>query len=402
MKRNFRILHFADLHIGHENYGRVDAQSGLNTRLLDFLKAFDNIVDYALQDDIGLVVFAGDAYKTRDPSPTYQREFAKRIKKIAAKVPIVLIIGNHDIPPSFGKADTLEIYPTLEVPNVYVFSKPIVSEINGLQIVSLPWIPRSILLQEAERKKSIEQIRDVLSNRITEIFKDLLNKLDSQKPAIAVVHQSVSGGIFASNQDAYVGHDPIIPASALSDSRLSYVAIGHLHKYQVLNENPPVIYSGSPERVDFGEEGEEKGFVIATINPNKKTKYEFIKLNARKFKTIHIDVSDSDDDPNKYILNQIRKVDLKDAIVRINIQGKEIILSRIMDSELKNALKDAYFIASIAKKSEKRITKIETINEELDEIGWLNKYLENKKFKKEEAMSIREAAKNLIDEVGHK
>ncbi|MEE8163877.1 MAG: hypothetical protein V3T92_07765 [Anaerolineae bacterium] len=78
-----KLLHFADLHLGVENYGRIDPATGLSTRLMDFLRAYDQVVDYALENDISLVVFAGDAYRTRDPNPTYQREFAKRIHRLS-------------------------------------------------------------------------------------------------------------------------------------------------------------------------------------------------------------------------------------------------------------------------------------------------------------------------------
>jgi len=73
-----KLVHFADLHLGVENYGRLDPTTGLSSRLTDFLRAFDQVVDYALDEanDVDLVVFAGDAFKTRDPSPTYQRAFA--------------------------------------------------------------------------------------------------------------------------------------------------------------------------------------------------------------------------------------------------------------------------------------------------------------------------------------
>ena len=81
-----KLLHFSDLHIGMENYGKLDPQTGLSTRLLDFFATFDFIVDKALEENVDAVLFAGDAYKTRDPNPTQQRGFGERIKKIAKKI----------------------------------------------------------------------------------------------------------------------------------------------------------------------------------------------------------------------------------------------------------------------------------------------------------------------------
>ena len=57
-----RILHFSDLHIGVENYGRIDPQTGLSTRLIDFLSSLDQVVEFALTENVDLVILAGDAY----------------------------------------------------------------------------------------------------------------------------------------------------------------------------------------------------------------------------------------------------------------------------------------------------------------------------------------------------
>ncbi|MDP6825038.1 MAG: metallophosphoesterase, partial [Dehalococcoidales bacterium] len=65
-----RIVHLADLHLGVESYGRLDPTTGLSSRLLDCLTALDKVVDYALENKVDLVLFCGDAYKTREPSPT--------------------------------------------------------------------------------------------------------------------------------------------------------------------------------------------------------------------------------------------------------------------------------------------------------------------------------------------
>ena len=65
-----KVVHFADVHLGVENYGRLDPHTGLFTRLTDFLSSIGKIIDTAVHIEADLVVFGGDAYKTRDPSPT--------------------------------------------------------------------------------------------------------------------------------------------------------------------------------------------------------------------------------------------------------------------------------------------------------------------------------------------
>ena len=110
-----RILHLADVHIGVENYGRVDPETGLSTRLMDFLHTFDQAVDFSIDNRVDLVLFCGDAYKSRDPSQTHQREFARRIVRLSNEgIAAFLLIGNHDTPHVFGKATSLEIFRTLD------------------------------------------------------------------------------------------------------------------------------------------------------------------------------------------------------------------------------------------------------------------------------------------------
>ena len=116
-----RIIHFADLHIGVELYGKPLADRGWSSRMQDFLDAYDSMVDYAIAEGADAVIFAGDAYKSREPTQTHQREFASRIRRLSeAGIATFLLVGNHDLPNAEGRAHALEIYSTLGVPNVYV------------------------------------------------------------------------------------------------------------------------------------------------------------------------------------------------------------------------------------------------------------------------------------------
>ncbi|HEX9091900.1 MAG TPA: metallophosphoesterase, partial [Anaerolineales bacterium] len=119
------ILHFADAHIDMANYGRHDPATALPLRVLDFLKSLDTIVDTAISEKVDLVLFAGDAYKDRNPAPTFQREWGRRIMRLSrAGIHTLLLVGNHDTSPALGRAHTLDPFDTLEVPNVLVLDKP--------------------------------------------------------------------------------------------------------------------------------------------------------------------------------------------------------------------------------------------------------------------------------------
>ena len=147
-----KLLHFADAHIDMANYGRHDPATGLPLRVLDFLKSLDAIVDAAIDEKVDLVIFAGDAYKDRSPAPTFQREWGRRIMRLSqAKIPTLLLVGNHDISPAAGRAHAIQEFDTLNVPFVRVLSKIQLltpDDLWGLpvQVIALPWIFRSTFM----------------------------------------------------------------------------------------------------------------------------------------------------------------------------------------------------------------------------------------------------------------
>lgn len=269
-----RILHFADAHIDMANYGRHDPDTGLPVRVMDFLKSLDTIIDTAIEDQVDLVLFAGDAYKDRNPAPTYQREWGSRLMRLSqANIPTLLLVGNHDLSPALGRAHALNEFATLRVPHVRVLSEPCFltpDELEGLplQVVAIPWISRSGMAAHLDiRGRDSAQIYQELEARISALVEGWLAEADPELPIVLSAHASVEGAKYGGERTVMLGRDLVLPASLVTDNRLDYVALGHIHKPQNLNESghPPVIYPGSIERVDFGEANEDKYFVIVEV-----------------------------------------------------------------------------------------------------------------------------------------
>jgi len=402
-----KILHFADLHIGMENYGKVDSKTGLNSRLGDFLNSLDFIVDYAIEKDLDLVLFAGDAYKTRDPSPTYQRAFAKRIKRLSEKnIPTVLLIGNHDLPNHFAKANTLDIYDTLAIENVYVSSKAEILKIEtksgSVQILTLPWLLRSNLMTKEEFKnKKSEEIHEIILKKVFNIVDDLLGDLDEDIPRIMIAHATVASATFGAEHNVMLSSDLVLPLSLFQNKGLDYVALGHLHKFQVLMEDPPVVYSGSIERVDFGEEKEDKGFVVVEVTEGNKTEFEFVKTPARKFKTIEIDLSEEEFDVNQKVFKEIEKHNLNEVIAKLVLNMPSSLDGSIKLNEIRKAMGSANYIAGIIKKITKE-DREKHLDYEIDSsvmpLQALDKYFQARKINSDRANLLRRKAEVLLSE----
>lgn len=119
-----KVLHTADIHIGYDTHGRLDAKTGLNSRWLDVKRSFEFMVEKAIEEDIDLFLFCGDAYRDAMPTPTEQRIFTAAVRPLLERqIPVVCIVGNHDHPVSFGRANALQVFPDLNG-LIYLFDKP--------------------------------------------------------------------------------------------------------------------------------------------------------------------------------------------------------------------------------------------------------------------------------------
>ena len=398
-----KILHISDIHIGMTNYGKLDKATGLNTRLLDFLNSLDSAVDFAIKERVDLFLFSGDAFKTRDPSPTEQREFAKRIKRVAkADIPVFLLVGNHDLPNALGKANSLEIYKTLEVENVYVSSKPelLTLDLPGdkkIQIGTLPWMSEGQILpdKDDQNDKSTEsvhrRIRDKLSSEVRRLAKEAKEGI----PTIFTAHTTIAGAEFGGSRKVFIWSTVNLPLNIFNEGPWQYVALGHLHKYQVLNENPPVLYAGSIDRVDFGEEKEDKGFVLVELE--EQAKYKFIETPARKFISVREEFYGTEEKPTEQIVKSIKQHDLKESVVKIILRLPQEMDELIDEQEIRRVCSSAYFYAGVEKDyiEKSRDGQFDYL-ESLTPLELLERYLTSRKTDPKRKERLLRLAKDLV------
>jgi len=320
-----RFIHTADLHLGTENYGKVDSKTGIHSRLTDFSLAINFAITTAIEHQVDFFLFCGDAYKTASPSPTQQRILLKALLRLYdAKIPVVIILGNHDNPMSFGKAHSLDLFKELPLTGFHVIAQPqtimLETKSGPINIVGIPWPSRNSLAVNSKYYFSTAaQITDYLSQAVGAIIADAAQKLDQTMPAVLAAHLSVSTGIFSgSEKNALYGTDPVFLPSELAKEPFDYVALGHLHRHQDLHakKQPPIVYPGSIERIDFGERNDVKGFCLVTIFQKGHAEYEFIKSPMRPFIQIEVHLKD-EGDQTEQLLSALKRYPLEDAIVKI-------------------------------------------------------------------------------------
>jgi exonuclease SbcD len=404
-----RIVHFADAHIDIANFGRHDPNTGLPVRVTDFLIALDQIIDTAIEEKVDLVLFAGDAYKDRNPQPTFQREWGKRMMRLsAAGIPTVLLVGNHDVALAAGRAHTIQEFKTLSVPNIFVADTIGLLGPNELglplQIITVPWVSRSVLMtREQIAGKSLDDVTLELEGIVGEAINKLLEAADPALPLILLAHASVQGAKYGSERLVMLGHELVLSGSLVKDRRIDYVALGHIHKHQSLNgdRQPPIVYPGSIERIDFGEASEKKGFILAEVG-KKETKWQFLPIETRRFIDLKITLDSADTFMEEIMGYLPLPEEVIGAICRLQLtyprDWEPLLDEGVIGERFKEALS---FQIQKHRDSGKRSRLGDTVAvESLSPVELLEQYWQTMGMDREETVALQTLAKEILENTG--
>jgi DNA repair protein SbcD/Mre11 len=401
-----KILHLSDIHMGSGfSHGKINPETGLNTRLEDFVNTLSRCIDRALTEPVDLVLFGGDAFPDATPPPYVQEAFAGQFRRLVdADIPTVLLVGNHDQHSQGQGGASLCIYRALGVPGVVVGDRLTTHRIqtrNGLvQVITLPWLTRSTLMTRQETEgSSLGEVNQLLIERLRIVLEGEIRRLDPSVPTVLLAHAMMDSASLGAERFLAVGKGFTIPLSLLARQNFDYVALGHVHHHQNLNKSndPPVIYPGSIERVDFSEEKEDKGYVMVELEKGH-VHWEFCPLPVRAFHTIEVDVSKVED-AQAAIMKALAKRDIQDAVIRLSYKLRSEQLDLIDSAALHQALISAHTYTIhpelISQLARPRVPELSASNS-IDPLEALKTYLNNREDLKDIAASMLEAAHSLL------
>lgn len=339
------IVHAADAHLGVTRYHRIDPETGLNIRMMDFCRAFEHLISQVTELNPDVFVFSGDLFDRVNPT-NFIRKFAQdQLKKLSQKkIPTYLIPGNHETPRSKGVKNPLTLY--LDIPSIHVGLAPFQKHVGPYTIAGVPF---------------------------TTTPEKHIPPLEPGRTNILMLHCVVEGAVWGSERFMEYVEETVKPGTL---PPYDYVALGHIHKHQEISN---MVYSGSLERYDFNEKDEEKGFIIYDGDP------EFVTMPSRDMRDIEYNCTDK----NAFQITEectSLLTDIEDKIIRLILKGRIDPVAR----------KDINF-PSMREKAKEALhfsIKDSTILEELEEIKdeevmyapqeELKRYLEA--VKKEEAL----------------
>ncbi|MCA2629296.1 MULTISPECIES: exonuclease subunit SbcD [unclassified Microcystis] len=403
-----KILHLSDIHMGSGfSHGRLNPKTGLNTRLEDFMGSLSLCIDRAIASPVDLVLFGGDAFPDATPPPFVHEAFASQFRRLAdANIPTVLLVGNHDQHSQGNGGVSLSIYRTLAVPGFIVGDRLTTHRIttrNGdIQVITLPWLTRATLLTRPETEGlSLSGVNELLINRLEPVLEGEIRQLDTSLPTVLLAHLMADRASLGAERFLAVGKGFTVPLSLLNRPQFEYVALGHVHKHQNLNpsNDPPIVYPGSIDRVDFSEEKEDKGYVLIEVAKGE-VKWEFCPLPVRTFRSIEVDVSEAEN-PQKELLKALKKYDIQEAVIRLVYKIRSEQLELINTNQLDEALKTAhsYSIRAelISQLTRPRLPEL-GVGNQLDPMEALKAYIDNKKDLRDIVDDMLEAAQLLLNQ----
>lgn len=252
-----KVLHTADWHLGQKFFHR--------NREKEHQAALDWLAAYIIQEKIELLVVAGDIFDTDSP-PNYARKlyfnFLKKLVNTCCE-DIVIVAGNHD---SANMLDaSKELFKLLNVHIIGHISEnrnDQIIEIKGNDTVLKAVVGAVPYLRDKDIRKSVagesyeqrvESLRSGIQQHYYEIESALKMYQTANIPVIVTGHLYATGGMRDDRPNSiHIGALDIIGVESFSTD-FDYVALGHLHRYQQIDKNCPIWYSGSLIPLDFSE-----------------------------------------------------------------------------------------------------------------------------------------------------
>jgi DNA repair protein SbcD/Mre11 len=404
-----KILHLSDIHMGGGfSHGRINPETGLNTRLEDFTLALRRCVDSAIAQKVDLVLFGGDAFPDATPPPYIQQAFASEFcRLVAANIPTVLLVGNHDQHAQGGGGASLCIYRTLGVPGFIVGDTLTTHRIDTasgpVQVVTIPWLTRSTLLTKPETQGlSMKEVGELLLDRLRAVLEGEIRKLDPELPTVLLAHLMTDTARYGAEKFLAVGKGFTVPMAILARDCFDYIALGHVHRYQQVSQSPLAIYPGSIERVDFSEEKEEKGYILLELEKGRATA-QFCPLPARVFQTLTVDLTQKDD-PQGVLLGAIAQETLTEKVIRLTYKLRADQVEEIDNAAIAEVLLAAHSYSIqpqlISQLSRPRLPEL-GVDSSLSPMSALQSYLNNREDLSAIAPDILEAAQGLLNQDPH-
>ncbi len=407
-----KIFHSGDWHIG--NF-KGPEREGVNLRSLDTRRCLEFMVERAEQERPELVLVPGDIFHT---GKTWSDrccdevitaiEIITRLAAVSGHVVIMKGTPNHD---GEGQFKVLEAH-FASFHNVHIVINPEVIQTEYADIAVLPGFDRGVYRAKFPGLGKEEE-NEVFSQELGKIVMGLRAHCRGDRPSVLMAHYTVPGCNTESGQSQLLTQfEPIIPPEALSASCYDLVALGHIHRPQLVSGFDNVYYSGSINANNFNDEGQERGFWIHHAEQGAFghegmvfTDSEFVKTPYREFITFQF----TDTDITAIIYGHVDEVAMNywrwngavaNKIVRVSYECSAEKQKAFNAALLEKALYEdgAFWVSGIAPERIETSADRTDLSQETDPEANLKAYLEEKGMDREDIERLILKARPIIAE----
>ena len=377
-----KILHTADWHLGH----RLHEQSQLADQSL-FLNWIEN---YIINQKIDMLLISGDIFDNGSPSNQSLEmyySFLVRLKATTCKS-IIITGGNHDSPGTLNAPK--HILNALSIKIVgkatdNIDDEVFEIEINGEKVIigAIPYL-RDGDIRRAVAGESFEELTDKYKTALINHYESSAEQCklfnNTNAPVIAMGHLfSTGGSISDSEQNIYVGTLGHIGAEDFP-IYFDYIALGHLHRPQIIGGNKKIRYSGSPYILSFSEVNYNKKVIILTIEDNKISKIKEVVIpRFREFYSLTGTMTECIDEFPNIISNSYELTPWVEIVLNenntINTDDLKVSAEKYSFEILKTSLKNQRKTVGIEEllettKSIKELFPTEVFKQKCEEMGF--------------------------------
>ncbi len=302
----FKFIHTADIHLdsplkgleAHED-APVEEIRGATRR------AFDNMIDLALEEAVDFVLIAGDLYDGDWKDYNTGLFFAERMGRLSrAGIRVFIVSGNHDAASKITKAMPLPDNVTLFKPR-----KPASVALDDLGVI--------IHGQSYASSSTTDNLAARYPRKTTGYFN------------IGLLHTALTGR---------TGHAPYAPCTLyeLHSKGYDYWALGHIHKREIVSENPWVVFPGNIQGRHIRETG-PRGATLVTVEDERITGVEARELEVLRWAECRVDLSACNTPDSIYdtvreaIENELERADGTPLALRLMLTGPCPVHARLME-----------------------------------------------------------------------
>ena len=374
--KELKLLHTSDWHFGITSWN----SSKPVDRRVEIKKALDRVIEEAEREDVDLFLVTGDLLHNRsNPGVLAVNEAMEYLRKMLKIAPVVVLLGNHDWRGLKAFGDLLQVLSSDLVFLRHYEPVDVVAK-RGQKVRILPFpYPEESEGLEAKISKG-KDFSLYLESKLSK-----LREAGKEDFAVFMGHFTVEG------LEPYVsveqGREIVINRN-LIPSFVDYVALGHLHGFRVVQEQPLMVYSGSPIRLDFGEEGDEKGAVLVVVKRGSEPDYRRIDTNPLPLKTLFYKTLDTS--ARREIKEFCRTFQ---GYVRVTYEEDPFNIAHEILGEIDNVVKVEKRIEKVFRSS------VNDVREEISKLDFFELFKEYVKIRVENHENIIKLFEELLEEV---